>query len=139
MVDYKISGARLTDIANSIRSKTGSTDPLYVYQMATAIDDIVVGGGAAPDGMEVTFGYEDGTPVAREEAYTVLSEMLNEIGEAVQTLAGKTSLMTLEEMLYHIRRGQSLPENARLYYIGNAVSEFTLNFTSTATGELQEG
>lgn len=140
MADYKISGARLTDIANSIRSKTGSTDPLYVYQMATAIDDIVVGGGAAPDGMEVTFGYEDGVPVAREEAYTVLSEMLNEIGAAVQTLSNKSSLMTLDEMLYHLSRAKVLPEGVGIYYYSHVNSEFNSpSFESSAVGELQEG
>jgi hypothetical protein len=133
MADYKISGARLTDIANSIRSKTGSTDPLYVYQMATAIDDIVVGGGAAPDGMEVTFGYEDGAPVEREEAYTILGATLNELGKITQAMAGKTALMTLDEMLYHLNRAKYLP-------YGIASSEFNSpSFVSSVVAELQEG
>ena len=75
-MDYKISGERLTSIANAIRGKTGKEDSLTLEQMVTEIEGIEAGG---------------------------------------------------------------IPENARLYYVGFANSEFTLNFTSTATGELQEG
>ena len=75
-MDYKISGERLTSIANAIRGKTGKEDSLTLEQMVTEIEGIEAGG---------------------------------------------------------------IPENARLYYVGNAISEFTLNFTSSATGELQEG
>lgn len=135
MADYKISGARLTDIANAIRGKTGSTDPLYLYEMATAIDDIVVGGGAAPDGMEVTFGYEDGAPAEREEAYTILSTFLNELGAIVQSVAGKSDLMSIDEMLYHLNRAKFIPQG----YASSVIDMNTLSFESSAVGELQEG
>ena len=76
-VYYKISGARLTSIANAIRGKTGKEDSLTLEQMVTEIEGIEAGG---------------------------------------------------------------IPENARLYYVGNADSEFTLpTFNSSAVGDLQEG
>ena len=78
-MDYKISGERLTSIANAIRGKTGKEDSLTLEQMVTEIEGIEAGG---------------------------------------------------------------IPENARLYYVGSANSEFSmssLSFTSSAVGELQEG
>lgn len=79
MADYKISGERLTSIANAIRGKTGKEDSLTLEQMVTEIEGIEAGG---------------------------------------------------------------IPENAGIYYIGRANSVLdmsTLGFTSSATGELQEG
>ena len=76
-MDYKISGERLTSIANAIRGKTGKEDSLTLEQMVTEIEGIEAGG---------------------------------------------------------------IPENARLYYVGNAVSEFIApSFEASAVGELQEG
>lgn len=44
MADYFIQGKTLTDIADSIRSKTGSTDAIYVSDMADKIANITTGG-----------------------------------------------------------------------------------------------
>jgi hypothetical protein len=126
---------KLVAIANAIRGKTGKEDPLTLEQMVTEIEGIEAGGGAAPDGMEVTFGYENGEPVAREEAYTISSANLNELGRISQTVAGKSVLMTLDEMLYHLDRAKFLPT-------GYANCEWNMNlfdFEPSAVGELQEG
>ena len=45
MADYKISGERLTSIANAIRGKTGKEDSLTLEQMVTEIEGIEAGGG----------------------------------------------------------------------------------------------
>ena len=59
MSQYLIQGATLTDIADSIRSRTGSTDPIAVMDMAGQIEGII-GGGGVPDGyVTVTFRYAD--------------------------------------------------------------------------------
>ena len=131
-MDYKISGERLTSIANAIRGKTGKEDSLTLEQMVTEIEGIEAGGGAAPDGMEVTFGYENGEPVAREEAYTILGETLNELGRITQAVAGKTVLMTLDEMLYHLNRAKFIPEG----FASSVFDMNTLDFESSAVGEL---
>ena len=44
-MDYKISGERLTSIANAIRGKTGKEDSLTLEQMVTEIEGIEAGGG----------------------------------------------------------------------------------------------
>ena len=44
MADYKISGERLTSIANAIRGKTGKEDSLTLEQMVTEIEGIEAGG-----------------------------------------------------------------------------------------------
>lgn len=46
-MDYKISGERLTSIANAIRGKTGKEDSLTLEQMVTEIEGIEAGGGKA--------------------------------------------------------------------------------------------
>ena len=46
MADYKISGERLTSIANAIRGKTGKEDSLTLEQMVTEIEGIEAGGGS---------------------------------------------------------------------------------------------
>lgn len=131
-VYYKIKGERLTEFANAIRGKTGKEDSLTLEQMVTEIEGIEAG-GSAPDGTNVTFGYENGEPVAREEAYTISSANLNELGRISQAVAGKSVLMTLSEMLYHLDRAKFMP-------CGSATSEFSLpSFTSSAVGALQEG
>ena len=46
MADYKISGERLTSIANAIRGKTGKEDSLTLEQMVTEIEGIEAGDSA---------------------------------------------------------------------------------------------
>lgn len=130
-MDYKISGERLTSIANAIRGKTGKEDSLTLEQMVTEIEGIEAG-GSAPDGTNVTFGNVDGVPVEREEAYTILGVNLNELGRITQAVAGKSELMTIDEMLYHLDRAKFVP-------FATVKSELAFNFNSNATGVLQEG
>ena len=133
-VYYKISGERLTAIANAIRGKTGKEDSLTLEQMVTEIEGIEAG-GSAPNGTNVTFGNVDGVPVEREEAYTILGATLNELGALVQDVSSKTALMTIEEMIYQLRQVQFLPT-------GKAISEFNIGaitFETSAEGQLQGG
>lgn len=44
---HRISGERLTAIADAIREKTGKTDSLTLQQMATEISGIQTGGGGS--------------------------------------------------------------------------------------------
>lgn len=46
MPNYMIEGQTLTDIADAIRAKTGSSDPITGANMATEIENIPSGGGA---------------------------------------------------------------------------------------------
>ena len=123
---------KLTAIANAIRGKTGKEDSLTLEQMVTEIEGIEAG-GSAPNGTNVTFGNVDGVPVEREEAYAILSVNLNELGRITQAVAGKSELMTIDEMLYHLDRAKFIPQ-------GFANSEFgSPSFESSAVGVLQEG
>lgn len=55
-MDYIIKDTTLSAIADSIRAKTGSSDPIAVADMATQIDGITGGGGGSVDGYAtVTF------------------------------------------------------------------------------------
>jgi len=45
MSEYKIQDATLTGIADAIRSKTGSSAPIVVSEMADEIESIPTGGG----------------------------------------------------------------------------------------------
>ena len=71
-----------------------------------------------------------------------LIDKLTAIAEAIRGKTGKADPLTLEQMATEIEgiEAGGIPENARLYYVGNAVSEFTApRFESSAVGELQEG
>ena len=46
MSNYMIEGQTLTDIADAIRAKTGSSDPITGANMATEIENIPTGGVA---------------------------------------------------------------------------------------------
>lgn len=176
---------KLTAIADAIRSKTGSADALTLAQMPTEIEGIETGitpegtlditengthdvtqyaeanvnvpvPDAAPDGTDVTFGYENELPVEREEAYAISSESLNELGAVTQKMAGKKALMTVTDMIYWLNRVQYIPQgNAESSFAlsliswasgvlpdvqkGTATSAFSLSFTASAVGALQEG
>ena len=70
-----------------------------------------------------------------------LTDKLTAIANAIRGKTGKEDSLTLEQMVTEIEgiEAGGIPENARLYYVGYVNSEFTLNFTSSAVGELQEG
>lgn len=59
--------------------------------------------------------------------------------DAEQTITADEGYFGLASVIVEAAEGGGIPENARLYYVGNAVSENILNFTSNAVGELQEG
>lgn len=108
-VYYKVNGVRLTAIANAIRGKTGKEDSLTLEQMVTEIEDIKL------------------------QSKTVTPT------DAEQTITADEGYFGLASVIVEAAEGGGIPENARLYYVGNAVSELSLNLASSATGELQEG
>ena len=64
------------------------------------------------------------------------------IADAIRTKTCKSDSLSLEQMATEIEgiEAGGIPENARLYYIGHANSEFSisLDVESSAVGELQE-
>jgi hypothetical protein len=120
----------LVAIADAIRARTGSTEGLKLPAgFVEAVDGIT--GESVPDGSAVTFGYENGEPVEREEQYAIASADLNELGAVAQKMAGKRALMTVADMVYWLNRVQFIPQ-------GNAESTFAVNFTSAASGILPD-
>ena len=105
------------------------------FGLASVIVEAAEGGDSAPDGTDVTFGNVDGAPVEREEAYTILSVNLNELGRITQAVAGKSELMTIDEMLYHLDRAKFVPQG----FASSVFDMGTISFTSSAVGVLQEG
>lgn len=77
------------------------------------------GGDTIPDGTEVTFGYENGAPVEREEAYVISSAVLSRIASHTQRMAGTHNLLNVAEIDYWLGRVVHIPQ-------GNAVAE--INF-----------
>ncbi len=65
MADYIIRDTTLTAIADSIRAKTGSTDPIKVSEMAGQIEAISGGGGSAEGCVTATFMNGDTVLFAR--------------------------------------------------------------------------
>ena len=70
-----------------------------------------------------------------------------DIADAIRAKKGTTDILTLEQMAVEIESIEvgsgdaTIPENARLYYIGNANSSFDmadLIFESSAVGALSE-
>lgn len=61
MAEYLIQDTTLTGIADAIRGKTGSADPITVSDMAAQIAGITTGGGSVEGVHFVTFMSEDGT------------------------------------------------------------------------------
>ena len=73
-----------------------------------------------------------------------LIDKLTAIADAIRGKTGKADPLTLEQMATEIEgiEAGGIPENARLYYVSNAVSVLdmsTISFESSAVGELQEG
>lgn len=155
MANYIVQKESLESVADSIRAKAGISEKLvFPDGWKATVDNISE--GSAPDGSAVTFGYENGEPVEREEQYTIASADLNELGAVTQKMAGKRALMTVADMVYWLKRVQFIPQgNATSAFAlnfvsaasgilpdvqrGTATSAFALNFASSATGALQEG
>ena len=88
----------------------------------------------APSAIDVTFGYEDNSPVQRDSKYVVNTSTLNELGAIVQNASGNTGLLTIDEMV------SWLANEARFLATGNAQSSTRLswNMQTSATGTLQD-
>lgn len=69
-----------------------------------------------------------------------VNSKLTAIAEAIRGKTGKADPLTLEQMATEIAgiEAGGIPENARLYYVGYANDALSVNFTSSAVGELQE-
>lgn len=98
-------------------------DTKYIY----GVVDFIIGTGSAelPD------------------EYQIARTTMDDIAEEVQRITGTESKMTTAQIvtgLQSVTDGSGLPPNAKLYYVGNANSEFDLCplFESSAVGELQE-
>ncbi len=95
-------------------------------------------------------------PVERLDAYAISSVDLNALGAITQTMAGKSVLMTVSDMVYYLSTVQFIPKGNAESSLSlsfnsaasgvlpdvqksTATSSFSLSFTSTAVGELQEG
>lgn len=75
------------------------------------------------------------------EYYRISGGRLKGFADQVRRISGVEGELTpaqIEEALSGVELG-GIPENARLYYVSKANSEFSLNFESSATGALQEG
>jgi hypothetical protein len=77
----------------------------------------------------------DGVPAEREEAYTILSADLNELGAISQKVAGKNDLMAIDEILYHLNRAKFIPQG----FASSEVYARAFTFEANAVGESQEG
>lgn len=80
---------------------------------------------------------------ALPDSYEIQRTTMDDIAEEVQRITGTESKMTTAQIvtgLQSVTDGSGLPPNAKLYYVGNANSEFDLSplFESSAVGELQE-
>lgn len=84
-IDYLIKGSTLTAIANSIRAKTGTTDPIKVSDMATTIGGITGSGsgGSSEDLCYVTFMSHDGTVTLGKKAVAVGDDCADPIARGV--------------------------------------------------------
>ena len=125
---------KLVAIANAIRGKTGKEDPLTLVQMVTEIEGIEVGGGLTEE--EAQAMVEEAIGKLKLQSKTVTPT------DAEQTITADEGYFGLASVIVEAAEGGGIPENARLYYVGNANSEFnlsSLSFTSSAVGELQEG
>ena len=75
----------------------------------------------------------------------IKKSIMTALAEAIRGKTGGTELLTLDQMVTEIEGievGGTIPENARLYYVGNANSEVnmgSLSIESSAVGTLQEG
>lgn len=153
MANYIVQDTSLETVADSIRAKAGISEKLvFPDGWKAAVDNISV--GSAPDGSAVTFGYENGEPVEREEQYAITSADLNTLGAAVQNVCDVKYLLTVSGMATHINGiqagggnsgGLAFSSAASGYIVdfdhGYASSTFTLAkfLVSNADGELQEG
>ena len=138
MANYIVQKESLEIVADSIRAKAGTSGKLvFPHGWKAAVDGITGGGssgggdGSAPDGSAVTFGYENGEPVEREEQYAITSADLNELGKIVQGVANTTSLLTVADMRYWLSRARFIPQA----YATTEISTYGSRLSVSAMGE----
>lgn len=93
----------LIDIADAVRQKTGKTELMSLNHIRDAIQNIT----SSQNGSDVAFGSNDATQF---EYYAISAEVLNAIAAEVKKMAGRTILMTPEEILYWLRKVQYIPQ-----------------------------
>ena len=111
-MDYKISGERLTSIANAIRGKTGKEDSLTLEQMVTEIDSVVTSDDL-PNAEDTSFG----TVPTEIAEYKVQEGTMIAIADQVRRISGVIGELTPEQMensLLNVLPNDELPkaENA---------------------------
>ena len=129
---YKISDTRLKGFADQARRLGEVTGELTPEQIEDTLSGIEAG-------------------ITEEEAEAMVNEAIGKLKlqsktvtptDAEQTITADDGYFGLASVIVEAAEGGGIPENARLYYVGNANSEFdisTLSFESSAVGELQEG
>lgn len=120
-----------TAVADLIRTKNNISKKLsfpndFLYEL-NEMGRVPEGFEIALIGEDILFGNDDTSAYA--ERYAIKSEDLNAIGELVQKMAGKSALMSINDMIYWLNRVQFIPQ-------GNAENEFSLSFNSAASGIL---
>ena len=88
--------------------------------------------------------------LTEEEAEAMVNEAISKLKlqsktvtptDAEQTITADEGYFGLASVIVEAAEGGGIPENARLYYVGNAISEFSINpqiFSSSAVGALSE-
>ena len=129
---YKISRERMKGFADQARRLSAVTGEL------------------TPEQIEETLSWIE-TGLTEEEAQAMVEAAISNLKlqsktvtptDAEQTITADEGYFGLASVIVEAAEGGGIPENARLYYVGNAVSEFDMgafSFESSAVGELQEG
>lgn len=128
MAYYKISGERLKGFANQARRLGKFTGEL------------------TPEQIEDTLSWIE-TGLTEEEAQAMVEAAIANLKlqsktvtptDAEQTITADEGYFGLASVIVEAAEGGGIPENARLYYVGYANSEFSPSFESNAVGALSE-
>lgn len=152
MAYYKISAKTLTAIADAVRSKIGTEEEIPCAELAEAIASIDIG-EVVLESAGVAFSSDKVDP---DVNYKVGRNWLADLVEITQKMAGKSSGMTLDDVIYWLNRVQFIPQgNAEsvqsivsqisiavgiipTVYRGTAISSQSITNISNAVGYLVE-
>lgn len=152
MAYYKISAQTLTAIADAVRSKIGTEEEIPCAELAEAIASIDIG-EVVLESAGVAFSSQKVDP---DVNYKVGRNWLADLVEITQKMAGKSSGMTLDDVIYWLNRVQFIPQgNAEsvqsivsqisiavgiipTVYRGTAISTQSITNISNAVGSLVE-
>lgn len=152
MAAYKISSDTLTAIADAVRAKTGKSETISGAELAAAIESIDVG-EVVLESAGVAFSSEKVDP---DVNYKVGRNWLADLVEITQKMAGKSSDMTLDDVIYWLNRVQFIPQGnaesvqsivsqisiavgiVQTVYRGTAISTQSITNISNAVGSLAE-